>query len=47
MWSSQRSQVEIAEDQMIDTDGRAVELSRITLPADRTRLRFVTRLARW
>lgn len=29
------------------TDGRAVELSRITLPADRTRLRFVTRLARW
>ncbi|KAB8163709.1 GntR family transcriptional regulator [Streptomyces sp. 3MP-14] len=29
------------------TDGRTVELSRITLPADRTRLRFVTRLDRW
>ncbi|SOD63235.1 transcriptional regulator, GntR family [Streptomyces zhaozhouensis] len=31
----------------VAVDDRTVELSRITLPADRTRLRFVTRLTRW
>ncbi|MDT0266958.1 GntR family transcriptional regulator [Streptomyces sp. DSM 44915] len=31
----------------VATDGSTVELSRITLPADRTRLRFVTRLDPW
>ncbi|GAA3884722.1 GntR family transcriptional regulator [Streptomyces sedi] len=31
----------------VATDDRTVELSRIVLPADRTRLRFVTRLSAW
>ncbi|KAB8171117.1 GntR family transcriptional regulator [Streptomyces sp. 3MP-14] len=31
----------------IDTDGRVVELSDITLPGDRTRMKFVTPLVRW
>ncbi|WP_062210161.1 GntR family transcriptional regulator [Streptomyces sp. NBRC 109706] len=31
----------------LDVDDRVVELSEITLPGDRTRLEFVTRLDRW